>query len=343
MTQRPRKTKQRARKRPSGSHGGWRLWQTAEGRVAAGLIVVVALVAGFIVFSGTPEETPGTAPLASVPIGEAPPPAAPDAVEREDGVASRPPLSRDPHARLPETEAWLKNAVASAVPDDRPMIAIVIDDVGLDRSRSRRAMALPAPVTIALMAYAEDARAQAATARDAGHELIVHLPMEPHNRGVDPGPNALLSDLPADEFERRLEWNLSRFAGYVGVNNHMGSKLTSDPAALAPVMQALKRRGLLFLDSRTSKETQALSLARRFGVPSVERDVFIDHDPSPIGVRTALIRAEDVAQRNGFAIAIGHPKDTTLDALEEWLPEIKARGFAVVPLTAIVRHVASEG
>ena len=223
------------------------------------------------------------------------------------------------------------------------MIAVVIDDVGLDRRRSRRAMALPAPLTIALMAYADDAPEQAESARRGGHELIVHLPMEPSDEGENPGPNALLSGLTAAEFTRRLDWNLSQFAGYVGVNNHMGSKLTSDAAALAPVMAALKARGLLFLDSRTSGQSQGLAVARRYGVPAVERNIFIDHDVSPIAVRTALVRAEDLARRNGFAIAIGHPKDVTLDALEEWLPDVQQRGFALVPLTAIVRHVASDG
>ncbi len=85
-----------------------------------------------------------------------------------------------------------------------------------------------------------------------------------------------------------------------------------------------------------------MDVARQFGVPAVERNVFIDHDTSPIAVRGALVRTEDLAQRNGYAIAIGHPKDVTLDALEEWLPDVKSRGFAVVPLTAIVRHTNDE-
>jgi len=299
---------------------------------------LVVLAVGLDLLFGTRRETPAPRPLARTTIGEAyqspPEPRRPEKVT---------PLSRDPGARLPEAQAWLKNAVAAAAPDGRPMIAVVIDDVGLDRPRSRRAMALPAPVTIALMAYAEDGRDQAAHAHRAGHELLVHLPMEPGDANENPGPNALLSNLSAAEFERRLEWNLSQFAGYVGINNHMGSKLTSDPAAMEPVMASLKRRGLMFLDSRTTGDTHGLAVARRFGVPSVERDVFIDHDTSPIAVRAALVQVEDLAQKNGFAIAIGHPKDVTLDALEEWLPDVKARGFAVVPLTAIVRYAGAEG
>ncbi|MDH3739084.1 MAG: divergent polysaccharide deacetylase family protein [Alphaproteobacteria bacterium] len=284
--------------------------------------------------------TPKTVATRTVPDKPTPVLPYPDADNVEIPAPAKS-LSNDPGARIPAGQAWLKNAVAAAASDGRPMIAVVIDDVGIDRPRSQRAMALPAPVTIALLAYADDARDQAAMARRGGHELIVHLPMEPENGGTNPGPNALLTDLPIAEFNRRIEWNLSQFAGYVGVNNHMGSKLTSDPAALAPVMSILKQRGLMFLDSRTTDETKGLAVAKRFGVPAVERNVFIDHELSPITVRTALVRVEDLAQRNGYAIAIGHPKDVTLDALEEWLPGVKDRGFAVVPLTAIVRHLVT--
>lgn len=350
MRRSPQKSGQTGHKsQPAASRHGF--WRTPTGRVAAGvgILAVVALIIGF---TDSPRKTaPAPSSLARLPVGDEDlvplqPTQSSESVDRV--VDTVPPqtvvaLSLDPAARVPEPQAWVKNAVAAAAPHDRPMIAVVIDDVGLDRPRSRRAMALPAPVTIALMAYADEARAQAATARRAGHELIVHLPMEPEEGNGDPGPTALLSGLSETEFERRLDSNLSQFAGYVGINNHMGSKLTSDPTALAPVMAALKRRGLMFLDSRTTSETQGLAVARAFGVPAVERDVFIDHDPSPIAVRTALVHTEDLALQNGFAIAIGHPRDVTLDALEEWLPDLKERGFSVVPLTTIMRHVGADG
>jgi polysaccharide deacetylase 2 family uncharacterized protein YibQ len=348
VTAKPRKHKQYRRKRvPVSATVGF--WRTPTGRVGVGVIVLALLTAIIGLNNGVDRKAPSTAPpLASLSLDDiAQEPALPAPIPEKTLPQPAEPviksLSRDPGARIPATQAWLKNAVAAAVPVGQPMIAVVIDDVGLDRRRSRRAMALPAPVTIALMAYAEDAREQAAAARKGGHELLVHLPMEPGDAGVNPGPNALLSELPKAEFARRLEWNLTQFAGYVGVNNHMGSKLTSNPAALAPVMVALKQRGLMFLDSRTTGETKGLEVARLHGVPAVERNVFIDHDVSPIAVRAALIRTEELAQRNGFAVAIGHPKDVTLDALEEWLPEVKARGFVVVPVTTIVRHVGGEG
>ncbi|NNE82967.1 MAG: divergent polysaccharide deacetylase family protein [Alphaproteobacteria bacterium] len=348
MTAKPQKHKQYRRKRvPVSATAGF--WRTPTGRVGVGVIVLAILTAIIGLNNGVDRKAPATAPpLASLSLEDIPrepalPAPIPEKILPRPGEPVIETLPRDPGARIPVKQAWLKNAVAAAIPAGQPMIAVVIDDVGLDRRRSRRAMALPAPVTIALMAYAEDAREQAAAARRGGHELLVHLPMEPGDTGENPGPNALLSDLPKAEFARRLEWNLTQFAGYVGVNNHMGSKLTSNPVALAPVMVALKQRGLMFLDSRTTSLTKGLEVARLHGVPAVERNVFIDHDVSPIAVRAALIRTEELAQRNGFAVAIGHPKDVTLDALEEWLPVIKARGFAVVPVTTIVRHVGVDG
>ncbi len=220
------------------------------------------------------------------------------------------------------------------------MIAVVIDDMGLDRARSERTVELPAPLTLAYLAYARDLVTQTGAARAAGHELLVHVPMEP-GPGADPGPNALVLDLTPAELHRRIEWNLSQFGEFVGINNHMGSKATADRPVMAAVMIELRARGLLFLDSRTSSATVAQSEAERHGIPALRRDVFLDHDPSPIGVRSALLDVEEVARRQGHAIAIGHPRDTTIDALAEWLPDVRTRGFALVPVSAVAMRLAA--
>nr|MDJ0895682.1 divergent polysaccharide deacetylase family protein [Alphaproteobacteria bacterium] len=172
--------------------------------------------------------------------------------------------------------------------------------------------------------------------RRAGHELMVHMPMEPLTRDSDPGPNALLVGLARGELERRLHWNLSRFDGFVGVNNHMGSRFTSHHGAMAVVARELKRRGLLFLDSRTVETSVALEVATAEGVPSTTRDVFIDHSQQPEKIAQQLRMVERIARRTGQAIAIAHPHDATLKALRRWLPSLAERGFALVPLSAIV-------
>ena len=162
------------------------------------------------------------------------------------------------------------------------------------------------------------------------------MPMEPSVQ-ADPGPDALLVRLSHDEIQRRLVRALGSFEGYVGVNNHMGSRFTTDRAAMAPVLAEVRRRGLLWLDSRTAPSTVAESLAGELKLPFAGRDVFLDNVETVPAVRAQLAKTEAVARRQGFAIAIGHPHDATLEALAGWLPEARKRGFALVPLSAVVR------
>lgn len=246
-------------------------------------------------------------------------------------------VSRDalPEQKYEGEAPWRRHAVAVA-PADLPMIAIVLDDLGLNRSAARRAIALPGPLTLAFMTYAEGLDGMSAEARAAGHELMVHMPMEPRDRRHNPGPNALTTDAPPDELIRRLDWGLDRFDGYVGINNHMGSHFTAWGRGMATVMTQLKARGLLFLDSKTSGSGVPGRLAAELGVPFVERDVFLDNDPNDAAaIRRQLAEAEDIARRRGFAVAIGHPHTATLDALADWLPGLEERGFTLVPVSRI--------
>lgn len=239
--------------------------------------------------------------------------------------------------------AWRRNAAPAARHDGRPMIAVVIDDLGIDRPRTKRAIALDSPVTLAFLAYARHLPEQSAAAGAAGHELLVHVGMEPLGTHVDPGPNVLAAGLSRSELERRLAWDLGRFHGYIGINNHMGSKFTADRAGMAVVMDELKRRGLLFLDSLTTAHSVGARLAEEKGVPVIERNVFLDNVDDRTSVRERLAEVERIARRNGYAVAIGHPRDATLDVLATWLGEVGERGFAVVPLSAIVAALSQDG
>jgi polysaccharide deacetylase 2 family uncharacterized protein YibQ len=225
-----------------------------------------------------------------------------------------------------------------------PIIAIVIDDVGLDRAQSARAAALMGPLTLSFLTYADDLAGQVRGARTAGHEIMLHVPMEPLSKGENPGPNALLTSLGADEVKRRLRWGLDRFEGYVALNNHMGSRFTKSESGMELVMAELAARGLAFLDSRTTGDTVGEEVARRYGVPFAGRDVFLDNDPAVAKVRAQLTVVEDTARREGHAVAIGHPHRGTIRALETWLPEVRTRGFALVPISAIfaLRHIENE-
>ncbi|MSO85776.1 MAG: divergent polysaccharide deacetylase family protein [Rhodospirillales bacterium] len=196
---------------------------------------------------------------------------------------------------------------------------------------------MPGPLTLSFLTYANDLPEQTRDARANGHELMLHVAMEPNDKSVDPGPNVLLVGQDANEIRKSLEWGLARFEGYVGVNNHMGSRFTRDPAGMTVVMEELARRGLLFLDSRTSGKTVAAALAARHRVPFEERNVFLDAEDRPGEAEARLKELEVLARRHGHAIAIGHPKEKTLAALAAWLPSLASKNLVLSPLSAVVR------
>ena len=288
-------------------------------RLAATLLGAVVLAAGLggavtaVVWERIDRSTAGTTP--------ADPPLSP-------AVVPSPPVA-------PPEPAWRRHAVAAPPVRGRSMIAIVIDDVGPDRVMARRAAALPGPLTMSYLPYTHDLEAQVGHARTQGHEIMLHMPMEPHSRIADPGIHALdIGDDPKTLF-RKVDWMLGRLDRYVGVNNHMGSRFTADAPRMKIVLGILKERGLMYLDSRTSVRSVGHAMAREMGMPSVERQVFLDNADRPDTIREQLKRTEATARRNGFAIAIGHPRPATIRALDEWLPTLTRKGHVLVPVTAI--------
>ena len=271
--------------------------------------------------------------LANLPpaLAVAPEMAPPGAVESTVLAATlRPPLPGG-------QPLWLRNAVPFALPAGRPMIALVFDDLGLDRVHTARVIRLPGPLTLSFLPYAGDLGHQTAAGRAAGHELLLHMPMEPLAAGLDPGPGALLTRLPPDEILRRLDRGLAAFSGYVGLNNHMGSRFTSDRAQMTPVLAELKRRGLLFLDSVTAGSSVGGEVAASLHLPHAQRNVFLDDELTAGSVHANLSRLEEIARRTGAAVAIGHPHEVTLEVVTPWLAGLAARGFALAPLSAVVR------
>src|SRR5690242_15507620 len=283
--------------------------------IACGLVLGII---GLAVWQALPERPVPPAPPVPPPAQpEVPPPVKPDTVQ----------------------PAWLRYAVAAPPAlRGRAHVAIVIDDLGMDRRRTERAIALKGPLTLSFLAYADDLPRLTEAARRAGHELMVHVPMEPMSRAEDMGPNGLAVALSHDELLRRLRWDLDRFEGYVGINNHMGSRFTSDTPGMTAIMAELKARGLLFIDSRTIASTVAAEVAQRLGVPNASRDVFLDNesDATAVGERLAVLEA--TARRHGSAIAIGHPHDGTLAELALWLDKLESKGLVLVPVTTIVKE-----
>ncbi len=296
----------------------------------------------------TPPSPPAVKAEAPAHAAEGPEHAVPEK-PAQDKAEARPPATTvamlpppappaQPPVQAPSGNAalWRKNALPAEVPSGKPIIAIVIDDMGLDRKRSARMVGLHGPLTLSWLPYARDLSAQSKAARANGHELMLHMPMEPSVK-ADPGPNALLVSLDKGEIVKRFRAALDSFDGYVGVNNHMGSRFTADRAALAPVLAELHRRGLLWLDSRTTPNSAGIGLARELKMPWVGRDIFLDNEETVAAVKAQLAKTEQVAKRQGYAVAIGHPHDATIDALASWLPDVQKRGFVLVPVSAVVR------
>lgn len=236
-----------------------------------------------------------------------------------------------------------EGAPAAAAPDAaasaRPAIAIVIDDLGAEVSATRRAIRLPRAITLSFLPYADTTPSLAREGAEAGHQILVHVPMEPEGP-ANPGPNALLTQLTPAQIVARLDWDLARVPDFSGVNNHMGSRFTADAAALVPVVETLADRHVFFLDSRTTPNSAVVPLAHQFGVPSAGRDVFLDDDQSGGAIDRQLFLLERVARDSGIAIAIGHPHAATLDALESWLAH--AQGFRLVDAGTAIRLKAEH-
>jgi polysaccharide deacetylase 2 family uncharacterized protein YibQ len=361
-----------------GKRGRWQLWASAAAlAIGAGLLALVLMPAErtpaprpetkSVSLPRPAEPSPAVQPAqhrgedalaplieettAEKPAQAKPAESDPEAVEPPAEVASLPPADQPPAPQKPEPSAaaplvpaphgepaWRRNALPSAPVNGQPMIAIVIDDMGLDRKRSAEVMTLPGPLTLSFMTYADDLASQTATGRAHGDEIMLHMPMEPQARHVDPGPNALLTGLDDAELRRRVIWGLGRIDGIVGVNNHMGSKFTESQAGMTIVLEQLRARGLFFLDSRTTPHSVGLATARQMGVASVGRDIFLDNFMVEPEVARELAQTEAVARRNGVAIAIGHPHDATIAELRQWLPTAAAKGFRLVPVSAIVAH-----
>jgi polysaccharide deacetylase 2 family uncharacterized protein YibQ len=217
-------------------------------------------------------------------------------------------------------------------------IVVIIDDMGMDRKRSMQVIDLQAPLTLAFLPYAPRLRDITAEAAAQGHTLMLHAPMQPMDVTLNPGPLALREDMTRADFERVFNLMLDSFDGYVAVNNHMGSRLTQNQEAMDWVMQALAKRDVMFVDSVTIPASVAAQTAADAGLRYAARDVFLDNRNDKNFVMQKLRQLESVARRKGVAIAIGHPKDATIEALREWLPTLAARNLTVVSIERAARQ-----
>lgn len=239
----------------------------------------------------------------------------------------------------PPRTAADEGMLAHAPSPPRPRLALVLDDLGWSERSAGRVVALPGPVTLAVLPETPVGAAVAERGHAAGHEIILHQPMTP-TLPVDPGPRSLSPDMDGRALRRTVLANLDALPHRVGLSNHMGSLLTSLPDSMDAMMEAIAPRGVYFLDSRTTPDSVAARSARAHAIPTVARDVFLDVVIDRRLIAAALERAVRLAEEQGHAVAIGHPHAATLDVLEARLPALRSR-VRLVTVSELVAPAAA--
>ncbi len=215
------------------------------------------------------------------------------------------------------------SALALAAPVYAGKLAIVIDDFGYRPKTENQVLAMPSAISVAVLPNAPHAREMAIKAHNGGHQVLIHLPMAPLSK-QPLGKDTLRPDMSSDEIERIIRDAYDKVPYAVGLNNHMGSAMTSSLFGMLKVMQALERYNLYFLDSMTIGNSQAMRAAQGTGVKVIKRKVFLDDSQNEADIRTQFNRAVQLARRNGSAIAIGHPHPSTVRVLQQMLPALPA-------------------
>ncbi|MCC4308363.1 divergent polysaccharide deacetylase family protein [Alcanivorax marinus] len=224
-----------------------------------------------------------------------------------------------------------------------PRIAIIIDDLGYNRAAGEAVLALPAPLTCAVIPETPHGRRLAREAAAAGKEVMIHLPMATLDaRRLDAG--ALHDGMSEAQIGAVLDRAQRALPDARGLNNHMGSALTAEAEPMRRLMEQLRHRHLYFIDSRTNAATVAERSARQAGLAAGRRDVFLDNQRDLLHINAQFNRLLRLARRHGQAIAIGHPYPETLDYLRQVLPLLDQAGVRLVPVSQLLTApVATAG
>jgi uncharacterized protein len=216
-------------------------------------------------------------------------------------------------------------------------VALIIAGLGLSKTQTQAAIQqMPGAVTLSFAPYARNLGEWIVEARAAGHEVILEVPMEPKNYpNNDPGPHTLLTSKGPDENIKNLNWLLSRFPGYVGITNFLGEKFTANEDAMMPILQYLKKRGLMYLDSKASRKSVGARLAKEIKMPRAYNTRFIDREASRVSIDARLFELGRIAKSTGAAVGIGFPYPVTMERLKVWMADIEKNNIVLVPLSAV--------
>lgn len=277
----------------------------------------------------TPETETGAIALSSVP--------APELVEQSQ-YGPLPKVAADGRRAIDVYSRPSRYAVAT--PGAPPRVAILITGLGLPDAPQKVVLeGLPAPVSIAFGAYGRSLQDAVVDVRADGHEVLLQIPLEPENYPtVDPGPHTLLTTLPPADNIKRLQWLMSRYTGYVGITNHMGGKFHASAQSIQPVLEELKLRGLLYVDTEGTQGSAAEKVADTIGLDYSVVDIQL----SAGDMAQQLAKLEQVAKERGAAIGVVRANPAIVKQLSDWAAKLEGKGIVLVPVSAAVRSQAQS-
>jgi len=242
-------------------------------------------------------------------------------------------------AQLERPAIAIKPVSTRALTDASKIVSIIIDDFGNNMQGTAEMIALPFPIVTAVMPFLPSSKQDAEAAHLAGKEVLVHMPMEPFKGNPKwLGPGAIFTNLPDDEIRKRVSAAIDEIPHAVGVNNHMGSKVTSDARAMRIIMEELKKRHLFFIDSHTNYRSVACTIAEEVGVPCIENELFLDDRHASSHVIRQIGNIQERLKSKGHVVAIGHVGaggKITADALRRTLPDL-SNSVQIMPISKLV-------
>jgi uncharacterized protein len=257
-------------------------------------------------------------------------------------------IANGPHGPLPVIgSSGQRSSTAYARPSGLtnanarlPRVALVVGGLGISETTTRNAIEkLPPEVTLSFAPYGRNLQTWIDRAREAGHEVLLELPMEPYDYPAnDPGPYTLLTSLSAADNLDRLTWLMSRFTGYVGVTSYQGAKFTADRAAMEPIFEALESRGLMYVDPGASRRSTATELATSLGLPWSKGDRAVDPGRTARAIDAALANLEQQASQNGVVVGLGTAFPVTIERIQKWTEGLAPDDIVLVPVSATARN-----
>jgi uncharacterized protein len=273
--------------------------------------------------------TPAPRPSAATTLPATPAPA-------EASPTAPPEASAPPATPAAASSAAPSASPRAAAPPGAPRLALIIDDCGQWPVTERGFIALPEPLTLSVLPHVRYGDVISHEALAAGKGVILHLPMEPRS-GIYPGPGEISTKMSDAAITKQVADDIASVPLAIGANNHEGSRATSDDRVMRDVSAVLAEHHFFFVDSRTSAATVAQRDASAAGIPTASRDVFLDDVADVAATEDQLRRAVAIAREHGSAIAIGHPRPTTLAAVRALLPELRREGIDFVLARDLVR------